>query len=285
MDEMNQVTPPADERGGFVAEIRDFLGSNRVLIMAIILIASIVLMISGSIVGSKTMLVQYAQLLEDYGVDAEFLDSYYEMINSLGSGSSISVLIGAIIGNLPLILAFAGLMMVWSSARNKAASERMETSGFTLLKVLNIIGIVGYALLALVLLLAVFGIAVFGAVGLGSLDSVGTTIASVFVGVFIVFVVFGLALIGLYIAKNVGLNNTITKLENVVNGVYSEKKVSGFAAVMLIIAGVLGAMGALGSIVSANPFSIFGELLRAAYFIMLGVNINTLKNIVNSYNG
>ena len=285
MDEMNQVTPPADERGGFVAEIRDFLGSNRVLIMAIILIASIVLMISGSIVGSKTMLVQYAQLLEDYGVDAEFLDSYYAMINSLGSGSGISVLIGAIIGNLPLILTFAGLMMVWSSARNKAASERMETSGFTLLKVLNIIGIVGYALLALVLLLAVFGIAVFGAVGLGSLDSVGTTIASVFVGVFIVFVVFGLALIGLYIAKNVGLNNTITKLENVVNGVYSEKKVSGFAAVMLIIAGVLGAMGALGSIVSANPFSIFGELLRAAYFIMLGVNINTLKNIVNSYNG
>ncbi|MBP5250250.1 MAG: hypothetical protein J6Z46_09625 [Lachnospiraceae bacterium] len=285
MDEMNQVTPPTDERGGFVAEIRDFLGSNRVLIMAIILIASIVLMISGSIVGSKTLLVQYAQLLEDYGVDAEFLESYYEMINTLGSGSSVSALVGAIIGNLPLILTFAGFMMIWSSAKNRTASERMETSGFTLLKVLNIIGIVGYALLALVLLLAVFGIAVFGAVGLGSLDSVGTTIASVFVGVFIVFVVLGLAIIGLYIAKNVGLNNTITRLENVVNGVYSEKKVSGFAAVMLIIAGVLGAMGALGSIASANPFSIFGELLRAAYFIMLGVNINALKNIINSYNG
>ncbi len=286
----NSVGPETNGSDGFgrpqigpyaalAGKTREVLSSNLVLAMIISLAVSILCSISASIIGSKTALFQVVDYFEQMGMDEEVINEMYDYINATSDGPAAMVgsVFGAIIGTAPIIVAAIGYLIIWLSAKN-SESNSMSTSGFTVLKVMNIIGLVGYILCIVLMFLAVVLVALFSTQVFGGY---GALIA----GVMIVASVFGAGIILLYVFKNVGLNSTIDYLTAAANGFPSVKKISGFAMGMIFVTGAFGALGALTSIASGNIFNILSAAGSAAYYILLGVSISRLRNISYQFSG
>ena len=255
------------------ARLRRLLSSGQVLAMIICLAVGILFTPMGSSAKMNHVADVERSLWDSLGM-ADYLDAstYNAIISNTGSSASASV--GSIFGCLPMILTGVGFLLIYLSARNKN-EDMIPSTGFSMLKVMNIIGIVGYSFVALFCVILCL---LMTSMGFLTGDSgVGVLILIISL---ITFVIAG-GITALMIAKNAGLNSSIDSIKAEVNGTPSRKKVSGFSIVMLYIIGSLSAISFFGSLSYANFSGALASGAQGAYFILLGINLGSAKNIIN----
>ncbi|MCR5584079.1 MAG: hypothetical protein K6F63_01435 [Lachnospiraceae bacterium] len=284
MEELqNNLTPSEESRPempvnkGFSSRamsLRTLLTSGKMLAMIICLAVAIFLVPLGrqkqAEMGSIMVNDMLEQLEYTYGYNYD-MNQFYDYLDTARSSSFM----GSMFGSLPLILTAVGFLIIFLSVRN-AMNDRISTTGFSMLKVMNIIGIVGYSLLALlVVLVSILMIVIGFASGEPSLGIVMLVLFGVF------FLIFG-AIIALMIIKNAGLDSSIESIKAAINDDTVVKKVSGFSVVMLYIIGVLNGLTLITALTTTNIFGMLGSAAAIGYYILLGINLNLAKEIINS---
>ena len=176
---------------------------------------------------------------------------YEEMLDEVMDSMMPMAGVSAVIGSIPAILIAVGIWMVFASAVQR--NVPVQTGGLTIIKVINIICLVGECLLLAALeILCLFLLSQIA----GYRD--GAVIVGILVGVMVLLaVVLGVNIL-LY-AKLVGTINTIswTARSN-----QPSDKVSMFVAVLCLIIGGFQAFGMLGSLLTGGGF--FGFLNSVA---------------------
>ncbi len=295
-DEQGNTTPapktqpqpapvPGTQSGALAGAIREVLSSSKVLAMVILFAVYIFLNITSTLISKNDLYYQYGEIIgNSYG--SELADEYYDLINELGlmgSTGTVSTLIGAVLGSAPMIITIIGFLLVYNAAKN--ADSPMTTTGFKILKVMNIIGLVCFIILAALacLLPVIF-------VGLGTAFSsslygysYGTSgVTAIFVIVGIICAVFCVGVVLLYIFKNIGLNKSVNCLIGVFEQNDVKKGISGYAAVFTIIVGSFDFISALTSLISGALLASLAMVVAGIAYIMLGNALLTIKGLVSA---
>lgn len=164
------------------------------------------------------------ELMALAGESAGLSDMFFPMMST--SVNPVAA-VGALIGSIPSILVVVGMWMTLASAADKSGAP-MRTGGLTIIRVINIIGLVGVCLMAfgceLLLILLTVGLAQL------SSDIIGIFVAIIL----LVTVIFALCI--LYSVKVVG---TIGSMINTIRTQTVKGKISTFVAVLSIISGAV----------------------------------------------
>lgn len=270
-EDVRPERPETKSLSSSAMSLRSLLSSGKMIAMIICLAVSVLLVPLGRSIQAK----EGMQLAEDIIEESEFnsyydMDQFYDILEKTQSESAGSY----VFGSIPMIIAGVGFLILFLSSRN-ASTDRISTTGFTLLKVMNIIGIVGYSLIAvLVVFLSVLMIVIGFATGEAALGIVFLLVTGIF------FLIFGAVLV-LLIIKNAGLDSSIESLKAAINDDPPVKKVSGFSVVMLYIIGGLSAFTFISSLTVGNIPGALGSAATVGYYFLLGINLNIAKDIVN----
>ncbi len=248
-------------------ELRSFLGSGSVLAMAVMSTCHIFFSFLSDIIPSHPNLDRVFMLMNQLG-----LYDYLSSFEILNTSQDNNVFIN--LGLIPYILTCVAFYMIYFSAKNNSGSE-MSTSGFSILYVTNIIGIVGWSLVLLLLLVAfLFLLAVVFSF---SETGVELLIFALATCILLLSFVFGI----LFLIKNVKLTSVIDKTSAAVNGVYNDKQISAFPSVMFFINAGIAILNLLWSILLLGfQIASLSIIFQGAYMILLGINILKLKNIL-----
>lgn len=239
--------------------LRQMGGSAVFLTAAVAYTCAILFTIIGGFVGSSnSVLASYLALAEQMGGMVD-----YGALNTvLGAMRGASVM-STILMEIPAILVAVGIWMTFATVRNNGSAP-MQTGGLTLIRVLQIIGVV-FECVALVLLEVALIISMVAA-------SQYTDMA---VPVLATAMALILLIMGLGILYNVKLIQTLGTIRLTMQTQRPSTRISTYAAVMTIIGGV----ASLVSIFSAgNIFSSLGLLCSAVASIVFGVFLFQFRN-------
>lgn len=239
--------------------LRQMGGSAVFLTAAVAYTCAILFTIIGGFVGSSnSVLASYLALAEQMGGMVD-----YGALNTvLGAMRGASVM-STILMEIPAILVAVGIWLTFATVRNNGSAP-MQTGGLTLIRVLQIIGVV-FECVALVLLEVALIISMVAA-------SQYTDMA---VPVLATAMALILLIMGLGILYNVKLIQTLGTIRLTMQTQRPSTRISTYAAVMTIIGGV----ASLVSIFSAgNIFSSLGLLCSAVASIVFGVFLFQYRN-------
>ena len=204
-----------------------------------------------------------------YELDLEYLldDVYYYAYNS----ASATTVIGAFLAMIPTLLILAGVWMIFTAARDPYNSG-MSTSGLTLLKVMQIIGLVGMCVAALAMVVVCVII-----IGVVSQYRDAGPIVAVILFVMILFA----ALMALMIVYEIKIIQSIDAAKMTIDTGVVSGKISGFVGVMAIVFGGFAALSGLGQLftsVYAGLSSLGGATASIAFGMVLFAAKNELQN-------
>ena len=202
------------------------------------------------------------------GVDP---DIFYPMMDVLESSS----VVGVVLSSLPSILMAVGMWLFFVSSRNTQTGN-VSTVGLTICKVLSYISLVLLCLAAF--LLVILGIILVFAITANSdiaYYGAGSVVAAASVVGFLLAIV--AAVLGLFIALEVSVIRTINRIKNTaLNGV-PDNRISGFLTGMLMVFGILGALGGVISL-AGSPLTGLGSLAASVAMILMSLVLSEYRN-------
>ena len=231
--------------------LKQHASSPQVLVCAILF--SIMLLINIVSIFSNSSMLSILRMFDNFGMGMGYGMDY--------SAFQAGFIVGGIVGLTPTILVAIGLWLVWSNAKN-AASDRMGTSGFSLITAGVVITFVCVCLLILLGLIASVITIIGGAAtsGYGGEFALGG-------GIFMLIVVGGLAtLFIIYYAKILG---TIGAAKSTALSGITNPKISMFVPVFNFIV----AFFSLFTLFFGGVAGIFSGLINIAFLIMISVVI------------
>ncbi|MBR7032353.1 MAG: zinc ribbon domain-containing protein [Clostridia bacterium] len=263
------------------------------IIGAILYTVAAVVSIILSVAAAPSIYYAIYDLLRSQGADIPFLQFNY-----------VSSVVSAVISSIPTVLVILGLWLAIGAAGNKN-NDRMSTAGLTIIKVIQIIGLIGMCIVFGIFIIA----SIIGMIVVGSRSSnPGAAVVGLLVAFLILVGVFVFALI--YYIKVI---KTIGAAKKVAATGMPNRGASGFVAVMLFISGICGITSALimlfGSAVFGNllysisretsinyrvieillaRFAVFGgisALISSLANIFFGITIFKFKGAMNSLMG
>ena len=202
----------------------------------------------------------FLNMLEQYGDVPRELYNYVDVLNSV---STAPLIIGSIIGLIPAILMCIGLWLIYTAGCDKHPG-RMKTSGLTMVKVMNVISLVGVCLSAAFMLI----IMVISMIAMASYDA---TEGIVVMAVILAVVAIIYYLIILYWAKVIKSINVAKS--SITSGTYSGKA-STFVAVICYIGAVLSVFGLITN--------FFVSLTSIVYYICFGITISKFNGAMTT---
>ncbi len=243
--------------------LKELITSPLFIIAAIGLTVALILGIvtafnaSGSVAGMlEDALDQIADQVEIPASDMRDIRKMFDEIPDVQI-SPVSV----IVGQLPSILMCVGVLMLLASGLS--SSERINPSGLTIIKVLNVITLVltcigfGLGLLALI-----------ASIVITAVENVEA--APIILGIVTIPVAIAAVFVILYYAK---LVKTINTMRKVVETESPSDKVSAFVAVLCIIGGVGSGISFISSLVSGAILTALADACNAAALICFGLII------------
>ena len=263
------VTQPAQPiaAGGPIQALKRVATSPTYLTAAISLSVASLFSFLQLIFGGAATIDSLYDLL--YELDLEYLldDVYYYAYNS----ASATTVIGAFLAMIPTLLILAGVWMIFTAARDPYNSG-MSTSGLTLLKVMQIIGLVGMCVAALAMVVVCVII-----IGVVSQYRDAGPIVAVILFVMILFA----ALMALMIVYEIKIIQSIDAARTTIATGVVSGKISGFVGVMAIVFGGFAALSGLGQLftsVYAGLSSLGGATASIAFGMVLFAAKNELQN-------
>ena len=221
--------PPAANETGLnqpILALKRTATSAPFIIGAILFTVSAILSVILSVVTSPYLYYLFFDYLYAQGINVSYV--------SLNTASSV---ISAVISSIPTLLVILGLWLTVGAGGNKN-NDRMSTAGLTIIKVIRILGLIGFCICFGILLIAsIIGLIALGVNGgrySGPGLGVGILGFLILIGVF----VFGLIFL-IKVLKTIGAAKKVAATGMPNNGA------SGFVAVMLFIAGISGIFSAL----------------------------------------
>ncbi len=245
------------------------------------------LFITSIILFSATLFFDFISLIAGkYGVFG-FIDS---IADKFGLGYEINELLSTVRGfssvmsffkMIPTIIIAVGLWMIFSTAINRN-SDGMKTSGFTMIKVINIIRLV-YICVWLGVVEIIFIIAMIQSSKsystLAGISDTTSSIASVGIGVLLLLdllIIAGFVIAILYYAKIISSINTVKRTINSGN---ADDKVSRYVAVITFI---LSGFTLLSVFFSSGALSVLSTLCSAASTVCFGILIFKYRDAMRS---
>lgn len=197
------------------------------------------------------------------------LDDLQYQLFMLQRGSMLSNFLMMLPGLILSALSVAALWITFASGKNHS-DPYLKTSGFSILKVLQILGIVGYALLALLLVILLVIVLVAAASVSGSYagDAVGAVMGMLAVILLVLLAV--IALLIVYSAKVIGSLNAAKHA--VETGVF-QKKASMFVAVLGFIMAGYTLIDLYGTFVFRGWLAMLSGICTAGAQIIFGICI------------
>ena len=263
------VTQPVQPiaAGGPIQALKRVATSPTYLTAAIALSAAALFAFLQTILNHTNALDALYDLL--YELDLEYLlsDVYYYGYDAVSAGTVIVTLISMI----PALLVIAGVWMIFTAARDPYNSG-MSTSGLTLLKVMQIIGLVGMCVAALAMVVVCVII-----IGVVSQYRDAGPIVAVILFVMILFA----ALMALMIVYEIKIIQSIDAAKMTIDTGVVSGKISGFVGVMAIVFGGFAALSGLGQLftsVYAGLSSLGGATASIAFGMVLFAAKNELQN-------
>ena len=256
------VTANANPARSAIDVMRSFANGSLFLVGIIAFSLSVIFTFISQLSNNIASFDSIRDLLDKIG-----LDSAADNIIDSAQSASTGALIAAII---PSVLIAVGLWLTYISFKDKSGAP-IKTSGLTMIKVINIIGLVflciGCAIVEIVLLVGAFGISqAKNEVSSGDAKALLNLGSGLMIVLFIVLaIVFTLCIV--YFAKVISSINTAKR--TIMTGVASDK-VSGFVAVIAFISAFVtfisvfsaeGASGVLAALCSVTASICFGVLI------------------------
>ena len=235
--------------------LRELILSPLFLVAAISLSVQLGLGVLTAISGYSPYAAMINEILNESGISG--YTGYSYQLNDMLSRTS---LISAITSNGPAILICASLWIEYVYARNR--SQVMGTTGFTMIRVIMIIRIVGTALGALLVVAACF----IGAGFASSYSDSGPVIAGVAVVIIVSAAVCALMII--YYLK------ILKMLDSAVNMITRDRKTvpaSMFVIVLTFVSAGLQVLSAFGSLAGRSPMAVLSNGAGAAAGIAFGL--------------
>ncbi|MDO4460025.1 MAG: FHA domain-containing protein [Clostridia bacterium] len=220
-----------------VAVLRQIGGSALTLVFAIM----------SAIPVLYTFVTNIISVVRQISYNAKYDIAFYS------TSSIISNIVSAVLTLLVSGVMVMGLFLIWSSCRSPKDGY-VKTSGFTCIKVMQILGLVGRILLGLVwvAVLAVMIVALVQATKASGSGVDGASVAATFISWFIIMVI-----IGLYIYTQVLVVKSLTSAQKVAKiGAY-DGKISGALIVFKSIGLVFSVISLLFSIFAASMLSMY----------------------------
>ena len=207
----------------------------------------------GAVTGGNANLLSYLSMLNDLGVSTRELDyALGSVMGTLGGVSLVSVLLGQV----PSILVAVGIWMVFAGAVDRSGRP-MQTGGLTLIRVIQIISLVGQILL--VFLLEILLIAATVGISRYSDDVVPVMVTAM---------VLVILIMGLGILYSFKLVQTLGTMQRTIRTQKPLTRISGYVAVLAIVVGVFTLLTVL---VAGGFFSALAILCSAVASICFGV--------------
>ncbi len=271
-------------------EVRNIIASPKFLTMIVLLAVSVPLTVFGSITYFRNYIIYLVSTLEGI-VNPREIDSFYDALNASGITSTAAlwgVGIAALCECIPRIVTTIGYAVAYSSAGKP--TEKMKTSGLTVLKVMNIISIVGYALLAVVevtiipIVLVIMSSDAYQSTFTREEQIVFSVTKSILIVVAVILAVVYIGIALLYIFRGVGFNRAIESTKSVLNGEVPNKKITGFAPVFHIVASSFALFGSLSLLMFGGWMLSLVNISLGIAGIFLGTTILKIKDVVKGVN-
>ncbi|MCQ2537045.1 MAG: hypothetical protein MJ124_01470 [Lachnospiraceae bacterium] len=276
-NEPEQMNNNQGSESPLAAAVRFIFSGGSVLAMIILLGVRIVASMSSAIIGRSTMYYNLGEYFEEI-LGSEAAAEYYDMLNEadmLGRTGNLMALLGAFIGAIPMLLTLLGFILIYVNAKSEA--PKMSTSGLKILKVMNMIGFVGYIIAAAFCIL----IPIIGAMAGALVSSSASGIVGAVMIVLVMVGLFAAAFMLLFIFRNWGFHSSIKCLETVLIENRIRGKISNFAAWFTIILGGFGALGIFSYLIIGNWAGCLLIIGESGYMILLGINMLKLSGIIN----
>ena len=245
----------AYENASGAEALRELILSVLFLVAVISLSVQVGLGVLSAISGYSPYAAMINEILNESGLS--YYTGYSYQLNDIMSRTSV---ISAITSNGPAILICASLWIQYVYARNR--SQVMGTTGFTMIRVIMIIRIVGTALGALLVVVACF----IGAGVASRYSDSGPVIAGV--AVVIIATVAVCALVIFYYLK------ILKMLDSAVNMISRDRKTvpaSMFVIVLTFVSAGIQALSAFGSLAGRSPVAFLSNAAGAAAGIAFGL--------------
>ena len=297
-----QPTPAPVYQSGYVPNVP--LGTNRspaldalrclatsplYLVGALAFSLAVVLSLVAAFTIGETAARIAQNILNMLDIDArrELWDMPYYLRQSMASTSVTS----GIFGMIPSVLIAAGIWMVYAGAKD--SSRPMPSGGFTMLKVMSIIGLVALCISGALLVLMFFILmAVSGALNSSLYYSFGSAawefgeyVMPVLMSLLGLFLVMFVGLLVLYIVYYAKLIKTINAVRYTATTGRPSNNVSPFVAVMCFIAAVFGVLSAVTQLAFGAVFSGLAMLCQATASVCFGMLLFRYRNEMRQLTG
>lgn len=203
--------------------------------------------------GAGGGIMRYLSVLNNYGLSTRELN--YMLGGAMGAVTGVSLFF-TLLCQIPAILVAVGIWMVFASAVDRTG-QPMTTGGLSLIRVLQIISIVGQSLLLAILEIAL----VITMVGMSRYSDDVIPIA-------VTCMVLVLLIMGLGLLYSVKLVQTLGTMQRAIRFQKPLSRVSTYVAVLTILAGVLTLFSVF---VAGGLFSALAALCGAVASIVFGV--------------
>ncbi len=258
--------------------IRTFLkllGSSPLFLTAAVsYTVSVFFSIVSSVIGINFGMLAYQlyKLADEFGIDRSYVHSFFD-------GMRTGSVIGAVSGAIPTILFAIGLWLIYASCSDRY-DPYIKTSGLTLIKVLQILKLIGVCLTTF-FVLAVLLVLVFASNAYFSAAEIAE--GSVFVVIFGVLTVLVTLMLALSIVYNALALHTVNRIKKTaLNGAFCGYA-SGFVGVMLILGSLFTFMGSIPTFVFGGGFSGLGTIASGVASFCFGLLIFRFNKTLRTY--
>lgn len=253
------------------------LGSSPLFLAAIIIYALSALFSFFSSVSDSSGIMGYIYRIAAM-LDAEYI--MYSYMDEIYSVASVGSIISSLIGMLPAILVWIGLLLVYRACKNPKGNT-ISLIGFNVLKVLEILGLVfsciGFFLMEFMLLIALIASASTFA---------GSDTAGILIAVMAIVLVAAVISIIYYIKL---LKSLDSAKRTILTGT-PDCRASRFVGIICFIGAALSVAGILGQIISLTAgvsvtnlfFGIVSAILSAAEATIFGILIFSYRRKMKS---
>lgn len=238
------------------------IGASKLfLTMAILQVITIVLNVAGTYLFDN----KANEILESM---QPYMNMYGEEFNSIfWNYYNNSVNSSVIIGSIPAIIIAASLFMIYFAAKN-TNDGGMKTSGITINKVFQIIGIVIFILAAVVLLLAVIALIAAGGSMISYYGSGYEGIgAGVGLGLIIGILIIGLAVMLLFVFYSFGIVRALNRIKTTAMTGVPDNRISSFVIGFTYVISICTGLSAITSLFSTPVLGLSTLASAVATFI------------------
>lgn len=250
---------PVQPRHPVIEAVRSVAASPLYLVAVIAFTVALVFSVLGAGESASAMYDMLGELSMDMDM-GEFMPDYASSAYSVGAA------VGGIFGSIPNILLVVGLWMIYAAAKKNEPG--ISSGGFTLVWVMQVIGLVGVCvaagLVALVLLIALL-VSGLSVVDIPDADG---TIALVLIAVVAVLFAAIMAFAIVYRVKTMKMVGAVR--QTLSTGIPSDK-ISMLVVVLCFAGGGMAGLSALGSLASLAVMTALSTAASAVASILFGV--------------